>query len=60
MFRLAQLLLKIQSSIIAADEPRPSGINIPAPQVSDLINLHDAQVFLKSDIIKLTQLRFER
>ena len=42
--RLAQILLKIQSSIILGEEPRPNGINIPAPQVSDLINLHDTQV----------------
>lgn len=41
--RLAQILLKIQSSIILGEEPRPNGINIPAPQVSDLINLHDTQ-----------------
>ena len=43
--KLAQLLLKIEGTLIAGQEApggRGAGINIPPPQVSDLVNLHDS------------------
>ena len=42
--RLAQLLLRIESTLILSDGPKSDGINIPSPQVSELINIHNSDV----------------
>ena len=34
-----------------SDEPRPDGINIPEPRLTEFINLHDTQVInIKQDL----------